>query len=108
MVRAGRKAALQNLKAGRYPISATLSNLGWQDLRLLRGAGFTAQKAFWIPPGNPGLPLFLTLTGDDEGIEVCGAMPIGLADEGRLENLLSELRADLLVDQLRSLRRRSG
>lgn len=108
MVRAGRKAALKSLKEGRYPVSATLSNLGWQDLRLLRCPGFSAERAFWIPPGNPGLPLFLTLTGDDEGVELCGAMPVGLADEGRLENLLSELRADLLVDQLRSLRRRNA
>lgn len=106
MARAGRKSAVQNLRKGRYPISATFSNLGWQNLRNWSGGGFSAQRAFWIPPGNPGLPLFLTLTGDDEGIELCAAMPVGLADEGRLEGLLADLRADLLVDSLRSLRRK--
>lgn len=102
----GRRSALKNLRKGRFPVSATLSNLGRQDLRAWTSLGWTSRRAFWIPPGNPGLPLFLTLSGDDEGIDLCGTMPVGLADEGRLEALLAEIRADLLVDRLRSLRRR--
>lgn len=106
MVRSGKESAIKHLRSGRYPVSATLSNLGWQDMRAWSGAGFRAERAFWIPPGNPGLPLFLSLAGDDEGVDLCASMPAGLADEGRLERLLTDIRADLLVDNLRSLRKR--
>ncbi len=100
---AGKKAALERLRAGRYAISATLSNLGRQDMRQWQSLGFRCKRAFWIPPSSPGMPLFLTASGDDEGIDLCASMPSGLADEGRLENLLLDLRADLLVDNLRIL-----
>ncbi len=106
MVRIGRDNALKKLRTGRFAVSASLSNLGRQDLRAWSSLGWTAQQAFWIPPGNPGLPLFLTLSGDAAGIDLVGSMPVGLADEGRLERLLADLRADLLVDSLRSMRKR--
>ncbi|HNC95103.1 MAG TPA: hypothetical protein PKW90_03200 [Myxococcota bacterium] len=106
MARIGRNNALKKLRAGRFSVSASLSNLGRQDLRSWSCLGWAAQQAFWIPPGNPGLPLFLTLSGDAAGIDLVGSMPVGLADEGRLERLLADIRADLLVDSLRSMRKR--
>jgi NRPS condensation-like uncharacterized protein len=103
MARAGRNAALQQLRSGAYPVSATLSNLGKQDMAAWSDKGFICRRAFWIPPGNPGMPLFLAASGDNEGIDLCASMPIGLADENRLDRLLADLRADLLVDNLRAL-----
>ncbi len=106
MARIGRNSALKKLRGGKFAVSASLSNLGRQDLRGWSCLGWAAQQAFWIPPGNPGLPLFLTLSGDAAGIDLVGSMPVGLADEGRLERLLADVRADLLVDSLRSMRKR--
>jgi hypothetical protein len=93
---AARRQALEGLQTGRFSTSATVSNLGRQDLDLYRGGGFEARRAFWIPPGQPGLPLFLALSGDDFGVELCGSMPVGLASGGRLAALLDGV-ADALV-----------
>lgn len=95
MVRGGRDAARHALSLGRFETSATLSNLGRIDLTRLSCSEFTAQRAFFVPPGSPGLPLFVALTGDPEGVEVCASAPVGLASHGRLAALL-----DLLVTRL--------
>lgn len=84
---AGRKIRAQ-LREGRFSASASLSNLGLQDPAALAGSGFAPQRSFWIPPGHPSSPLFLTLTGDGEGVEVVGTAPRALAEGGRLEALL--------------------
>jgi hypothetical protein len=95
---AGARAAKQGLQTGRFRTSVTLSNLGRQDLSQYRGGGFEAKRAFWIPPGQPGLPLFLAMAGDAEGLELVGSMPVGLADGGRLEGLLEGM-AEALVSE---------
>jgi hypothetical protein len=92
---AGRRAALATLRTGRAASSATLSNLGRLDPGVLDGAGFHGERLFWIPPGNPGTPLFLTLTGHPGGIELCGGMPVGFASEGRLDALLAAIAAHM-------------
>jgi hypothetical protein len=106
LAREGKKQATQHLKNNRYPISATLSNVGKVDLRSWSFKGFNASRAFFIPPGSPSMPLFLMFCGDEEGLELCISMPVGLADENRLLNLLADLRTDLLVDNLRDLGRK--
>ncbi len=98
----GRRRARECLTTGRFGSSVTLSNLGRQDLTRWRCRGFTAERAFWIPPGQPGLPLFLALAGDDDGVELCGSMPVGLADGGRLEGLLEGI-AEALVSESRTV-----
>ena len=95
---AGARAARDGLRSGRFGTSVTLSNLGRQDLSQYSGGGFSAQRAFWIPPGQPGLPLFLAMSGDAEGLDLVGSMPVGLADEGRLEGLLDGM-VDALVSE---------
>jgi hypothetical protein len=89
LARAGGRAATEMLTTGRCSVSATVSNLGRIEPADVSGGGFRARRAWWIPPHGPGTPLFLTLTGHPEGIEICGGMPVGLADEGRLEQLLA-------------------
>ena len=95
MTWAGRSAAEKALAEGSYSTTATVSNLGRMDLDALSAPGFTPRSAFWIPPGSPGLPLFLTLTGGRHGVTLCGAAPLALADGGRLEHLMDELVAGL-------------
>jgi len=79
------------LRTGAHGSTAILSNLGRLDLAALGGGGFRARRAFFIPPGNPGLPLFLGISGDDAGVELCGTMPSALATGGRLGRLLESL-----------------
>lgn len=95
---AGRRAAAESLRTNLFRTSVTLSNLGRQDLSRYRGGGFEARRAFWIPPGQPGLPLFLAMSGDAEGLEIVGSMPVGLADGGRLEGLLDGMAAALVSE----------
>ena len=95
---AGARAARDGLRSGWFGTSVTLSNLGRQDLSQYSGGGFSAQRAFWIPPGQPGLPLFLAMSGDAEGLDLVGSMPVGLADQGRLEGLLDGM-VDALVSE---------
>ncbi|MDP2311485.1 MAG: hypothetical protein Q8P41_01155 [Pseudomonadota bacterium] len=97
MAAAGRRAARATLRTGRAATSATVSNLGRLDPRVLDGAGFRGERLYWIPPGNPGTPLFLALTGHPHGVELCGAMPVGFASGGRLTTLLERMAAELSV-----------
>lgn len=83
-----KRSARRSLKDGAFSTTATISNLGRLDLPALAVPGFAPTRAFFIPPGSPGLPLFLTLTGDDEGVTLCGSAPLALASNGRLEALL--------------------
>lgn len=93
--RGGTVAARRCLRKQRYPSSAVLSNLGRLPLDDFSGGGFFANRAFFIPPGNPGLPLFLTLTGDAEGVELCASLPEGLATDRRIRTFLDRLVAEL-------------
>jgi hypothetical protein len=49
----------------------------WQAGELVCSAVFTA------PPASPGLPLLAVMTGNDDRVEVCGAVPSawGAADQ---------------------------
>jgi hypothetical protein len=97
MTRFVRAATRRSLRSDRHPGSAVISNLGLQDLAALSGPGVEARRAFWIPPGGPSLPLFLTLSGGPAGVEICGAMPQALAGAGaeRLDALLAGIVAQL-------------
>lgn len=87
----GRRGAQQALEQGRFSTSATVSNVGRLDLSGLAAPGFSTQSAWFIPPGSPGLPLFLGLQGTSQGVTLCAAAPLGLADGGRLEVLMDHL-----------------
>jgi len=91
----------RSLRTGAHGSTAILSNLGRLDLAAFSGGGFQARRVFFIPPGNPGLPLFLGISGDDTGVELCGTMPLGLATDGRLGRLLESL-GEGLRDQCES------
>lgn len=74
----GRRAAAASLRSQRGVASATISNFGPLDLWAMRaGAGFPS-TAWFVPPGAPGLPLFVTACGVPGGLEVAAAGPSAL------------------------------
>jgi hypothetical protein len=83
-----RRRAREQLRRGRFATSAAISNLGVQDHGALAGGGFEPRRSFWIPPGVADVPLFMTLTGGPEGLELVASAPQVLADQGRLGALL--------------------
>jgi len=91
----GRSKMARQLTLARYSASATLSNLGRLDLARFSAPGFAASSTFFIPPGSPGLPLFVACNGDDEGVELCATMPVALASHGRIEELLERLATSI-------------
>jgi len=93
--RFARASAERALARGEFSTTATISNLGRLDLPGFAVPGFEPTRAFFIPPGSPGLPLFLTLTGDAEGVTLCGSAPLALSGNGRLEALLEAVAARL-------------
>lgn len=95
MARVGSASAERSLALARYGTTATLSNLGRVDLGALSAPRFVADRSFFIPPGSPGLPLFIALTGDASGVELCGTAPAALASHGRLTALMQRLAASL-------------
>ena len=91
----GRRGALKCQAEGRYIASATVSTLGKLDRSAFSCGDFTAQRIAIIPPGQPGLPLLLTATGTDLGVDLCAAAPSALAGETQLDELLDELASFL-------------
>lgn len=91
----GRHFMHKEARAGRYPSSGVISNLGRMDLPSLSCSGFTSQRAFWIPPASEGQRLFLTLSGGPEGVELCCTMAEAFASDGRLDALLDGVLAFL-------------
>lgn len=92
LVGLGRHFMRKEVKAGRYPSSGVISNLGRMDLAALSCPGFAARTAFWIPPASEGQRLFLTMTGGgSDGVELCCTMAEAFASDGRLEALMDGL-----------------
>jgi len=91
----GARMARRSQREGRYGSSAIISHLGRLDPQELSGGGFTTSRAFFVPPGGPGEPAFLTSTLGPEGLELCLAMPRALASRGRMDALLEHLKASI-------------
>ena len=96
LMRAFARGTAKKMRArGRFDTTATVSNLGRLDLPRLQGGGFRVVRSWAIGPISPALPLFLTAIGDEDGVELCGTMPVALASEGRLEAVLDALVVEL-------------
>lgn len=91
----GRRMAARSLRDGRYGSSAVIAHLGRLDPADFSGGGFSASRAWFVPPGSPGQPAFVTTSGGPEGLELAVAMPDALATCGRLEAFLDRLRRAL-------------
>ena len=91
-----RRDARRALREARYGSAAVVSNLGRVDLATLSAPGFAARRLYVVPPGNPGLPLFLTILGHGDSIELCAAVSAPLASGEQLTQLLDDLEASLV------------
>lgn len=91
----GRASAVGQLRSGRSPTTAAVSNLGRMDAAVFDHPGFAGRALYWLPPTNPGSGCFITLTGHAGGLELVVGLPAGLADGGRLEALADRLAAAL-------------
>ncbi len=87
----GKIGAKQALRKNRYDISGVLSNMGRLNMDVFSTKSFIPRTGYFIPPGGPGVPLFLASSGGTNTIELCASMPKVLASKGRLENLLGSL-----------------
>ncbi len=91
MAKAGTAAARSSLQAQKWPVTAAITNLGLQQPQTLSGAAFVAKRILTVVPSTPGLPLFVSLTGDPDGVEMCASAPHALADMATLSALLEQL-----------------
>lgn len=84
-----------NLKHGMYRDSGTISNGGKLPIEPLRGAGFETKSFFWIPPQLENKPFFLSTIGYNNTLEMVTGMPKNLASQGRLDQFVSNIIAEL-------------
>lgn len=89
------KIRQKNLHSGVYHSTGTISNLGKLPIESYQGGGFQAETGFYIPPGTEGKTLFMTLSGCGDFVEVIISMPKTLATNGRLDQLLENVVAQL-------------
>lgn len=92
MAAIGRGDAKAALVQQRFGASALISNFGQIALADFGGGGFTATRAFVVPPSHPGLPLFLALLGTQDRVEMCAVVPKAMA--GCLDRVEPALRAE--------------
>ena len=85
--------ARRALRQGRYGSSAIVSNVGMMDLTALTAPGFSPRHVYWVPPGNPGLPAFVGISGDPDGVEVTAMVPTALASAERNRILIESIEA---------------
>lgn len=81
----GRRAARADHRRGSFGASLALSHLGRHALTI---DGHPARVAF-VPPGMPGLPVFVGVTVDPAGVELVGAGPLA---PDALDGLLDRVR----------------
>lgn len=91
MRRVARQQALAAVRQGRFTPTAVVSNLGRFDPSAYSAAEFQAHSATLIPPAYDGVPLFLVLSGCDDGFDLAARAPQALAGDGRLKALLEEI-----------------
>ncbi|GDX78193.1 hypothetical protein LBMAG42_00040 [Deltaproteobacteria bacterium] len=80
---------------GRTTASGAVSNLGRLDAGVFDHADCRGRACFWIPPTNPGTPMFVTLTGHAAGLELVVGMPNAYGDGGRLEGFLARVGEEM-------------
>lgn len=71
--------------------SATVSNLGLCPRARLDLPGAPCRGLFWIPPGNPDVPLFVGLVGEPDRLELCALTHTRFVDQAGLDALVTRL-----------------
>jgi len=71
-----------------FRTTGVISNLGLLKVEQFSGAGFIANKSYFIPPEFETTALFVTLAGHKEGVEIIMRAPQQL-DGGRVEDMMN-------------------
>ncbi|TQV66512.1 hypothetical protein FKG94_27150 [Exilibacterium tricleocarpae] len=82
------KANRKRLNNGRFRFNDLISNLGLLPLDSYAGGGFTAKTCFFIPAEESAIPMFFTLAGSAQGVDLALRMPASLATENRAAQAL--------------------
>lgn len=98
MARAMQASGDRMRASNQYRLSGIISNLGKMQLEKYSFNGFQATTAFFIPLNFDALPLFITLSGSKDFIEILFGMPRILANAGRIEALADHVEAGLIRD----------
>lgn len=96
IVLALKSAGNRMLASNRYPMSGVISNLGKIPLERFTGGGFQAETSFLIPLNAGFIPLFFTLSGGRDVVEIILGMPQVLANSGRIEALMEHVVSGLV------------
>lgn len=75
----------------RFFHSGLISNLGRLPLKQYEGGGFYSETCFIVPPGYGFIPVFLILTGVEDGVELTVTMPHTLANNNRLDTFIDRI-----------------
>lgn len=97
MKKANEKLVAKRQMTGRYRSSGIVSNLGLLRVSDYQGGGFKASSIFFIPPDFDTTAFFLTVTGNEKGLELILRVPKVLATRGRLQ-----LALDDVVNQIKA------
>lgn len=91
-----RNFARSSHRTGRYVNSGTVSSLGEFERGRYEGGGFIGQRAYAVPIRSYRSPIFVTIWGNPNGMDLCLGMPTGLATNGRLQAICKDIRDRLL------------
>jgi NRPS condensation-like uncharacterized protein len=85
------QSALKMRQDSLFYDSAILSNLGRLNLPAYTTKDFKPSSGFFIPPGTGASPLFMSLAGNENGIDVIATVPKMFASNGRVDQFMSDL-----------------
>lgn len=91
-----RSMARKTVQNSTFTPTAAVSNLGRQNMADFSDADFKASSCFIVPPRYDGVPLFLAIFGNEQGLDLCARAPVALGSDGRLDALLQDIARSLV------------
>lgn len=81
--------------SGQYRMSGVLSNLGRMPVDRYRSENFQSATTFLLPVNFDSIPIFVTMSGTEDFVEILLGMPKILASGGRIETLMEHMTTGL-------------
>jgi len=91
----GKARLTTNFMKGKYGSSGIITNMTQVPLAPFSGGGFTATRFWGIPPAFENVPYFMGMTYTSHDLQLVLTMPNRLADKGRIDRLLDNIRSGL-------------
>ncbi len=83
-------------QTGLYRNSGILSNPGRLPTDLFSGGNFSMTTGFFIPPGQESMPIFIAMSGTDNGVEIVFSLQKVLANNDRMRKLITNIKKGLV------------